>query len=553
MILAGVADEDQKWLIFLSVIFLFPFFYVLFSNGYVSCTDETYQLQAAYRLANGQGNTCFRSPPLDLSIIKYDYLVHWPPGYSLAIASLMKLGISLDAVTKLFKALTIILGIILWLKLSNEFITNTNLRVIFLTFICITFTHLSFSPTDLFLLAVFPFFSHLMLSVSINSRDYLIPSKKELSCLILSSVIVSILILMKYQSLVFIPIGILWLLIQNKRKLTSAFIRIMFFCLPPSITYFTITYLNLRFGGSFTDFHSNSILDVTLNCEWWLNAMQGLLQALLAKPFFVDKIISFLIAKTGLNINQNFLIDIFSLSFALLLIYIFYKQRKKNLEIREITNWFLVCLFGMLAFLGFLTIFYRDNFTTIPLANTRYYSFLISLLIIIILSFFQSYLQNITNHRKFYLKIFTIIIVVLAEVGIIGYSNYKNSQYILFNREKEIIRKQIDFVLSKYKDTPAMAVANNPYINMLLWEDYIHSYRKLDNEGTFFGKPTLVFIIDKNLEASNIKVNSNNKISIAKFASLLNMNIIDDNSLNIYWKLFDKGKSNIVVYRTDKT
>lgn len=86
--------------------------------------DQALQLEAAIRLADGEGltSTYFSAPPpADISQpVASRLLVWWPPVFSLAIAGLLKLGLSLSAALKLFYATVSLLGWLGWGRIASR-------------------------------------------------------------------------------------------------------------------------------------------------------------------------------------------------------------------------------------------------------------------------------------------------------------------------------------------------------------------------------------------------------------------------------------------------
>ena len=96
--------------------------------------DQAYCLQAAVRLAHGQGLTgCpgYKSLPLDIAVPNYARLYLWPPGYSVLVASLLRLGIPLSLAASLIKVVAYVGGWIAGAVLARRVVPDGNWVLLF--------------------------------------------------------------------------------------------------------------------------------------------------------------------------------------------------------------------------------------------------------------------------------------------------------------------------------------------------------------------------------------------------------------------------------------
>lgn len=131
--------------------------------------DQATQLEAAERLAAGKGLTTTSDvPPSTFDIIEAlpppKHLTSWPPGFSLIIAALLSLGLSLAASLKILYVTVTLLGWIGWATLVSHFLSrpwcyrkrNYHLHIVIAALLPV-FTTLPWGGTDIFLWAGIPF------------------------------------------------------------------------------------------------------------------------------------------------------------------------------------------------------------------------------------------------------------------------------------------------------------------------------------------------------------------------------------------------------------
>ena len=97
--------------------------------------DQAYCLQAATRLSHGQGLTvCPGSKPLplDMAIPTYSRLYLWAPGYSVLVAGLLRLGVTLTLAASLVKVVAYVGGWIAGAVLARRVVPDGNCLLLFL-------------------------------------------------------------------------------------------------------------------------------------------------------------------------------------------------------------------------------------------------------------------------------------------------------------------------------------------------------------------------------------------------------------------------------------
>jgi len=529
----SIVVKDGRAKVFLASILLVPFFMVLLSNGYVPGTDESWQLQAASRLASGKGYTCSWEPARDLSKPKYDYLIAWPPGYSIAIAGLLKTGMSLDFACKFLKILFVVLGVFLWSKILDSHIETKPSKYLFLAFLCFSSIYYAYSPTDLAFWALFPLMLSSMSGISLETVD---PKKAlPISKILVGSVTASILILFRYQGLVLIPIGVVWLLIYYGRDFRQAIQRVLFFVFLPVVTYLVIWYANNRFGGA-SNLHTNSPIQ---GFSWDWRWITGVLKAVFLAPLHADKFFSRLMQALGLRHFQAIILDGISLLAALVVILISVRLWKRNEKSRVVLRWFVVSLMCLVGFLGILTMFFFSHGNWKPIGEPRYYWFLIPLLVTMILVAINSRIEMSGQNVKKIIDVVISVAVLASWFGIIGYSYYQHDKYSLYGREKALILNHVVTSTGAPIGSPGrLVMAMNPFINMFLWEDFVPAYRGVDillNKEAFFSSPTYIHLIEEEREGG----------TMADLASRLQMKKdtlkTGTHTISIYSRRFEQG------------
>ncbi|MFB2969697.1 hypothetical protein ACE1CD_12040 [Aerosakkonema sp. BLCC-F183] len=218
--------------------------------------DEAVQLEAAHRLVKGLGLTSTFFPPpyapvqipsnLNISPIP-QYLTWWPPGFSLLVASLLFIGISLATSLKIIYGISTILGWFAWGILGSNCLSkpikigSKNLPAqFFIAAILPIFYTPAWNGTDLFLWAGLPFVV-LLLFKSAN--------QKPLFYVAVAGFIFGVLVFIRYSSL-FIAIAAFFILLLLNYPRLLAFLKTYSIFLASSLLFILPLAIYNKLAGS---------------------------------------------------------------------------------------------------------------------------------------------------------------------------------------------------------------------------------------------------------------------------------------------------------------
>jgi len=529
---AYLIGDDRRKKLFLALILLVPFISVLLLDGYVTNTDETWQLQAASRLTSGKGYTCSWKPAHDLGKPKYDHLIAWPPGYSIVVAGLLKTGFSMDSACKFVKLLLVILGVIFWSSILDGHLETDHAKYLLLAFLVSSAICYARSPTDLAFWGFFP----LMLSCLSGGHMAVADSRRMLSLpkIIIGSLTVSVLILFRYQGLVLIPIGTIWLLMFYRRNFREALFRISLFLFLPVATYLFIMYTNVKYGGA-SNIHTNAPMQ-GFSVDW--RYISGPLKAVVFAPLQLDKVVPRILHMAGLDRYQVLILDGSALFGAIIIVIVLVRFWKRSEKSRVVLQWFTLCLTCLIGFLGVLTMFYFSHNVWVPIEDSRYYWFLFPLLATMLLMSIESKEKTSGQGTKKVVCAVYYTAIIASWLGIIGYSGFLHYKYAEYNREKAAILGHITSTSTTGEGAGRLVVANNPFINMVLWDDFVPAYRDVEltlNKDAHFSNPTFVYMVEGERE-KEIMPNLASQLQMKK-----DVLTVDGNSITIYRRRFEKG------------
>ena len=189
--------------------------------------DQATQLEAALRLALGQGLTTSDAVPLASSDISIDppsgYLTNWPPGFSLLVAAFLYVGLPILASLKIIYAITTLIGWAGWAIIASHLIarpvplrrTYSWIHLSSAALLPLVFT-LGWGATDIFLWAGIPFV--LMCLVGMDGDQ---PSFR---CVAFAGVLFGCLFAMRYVSL-FLGLAAFFILFQVSYPQTRIFLK----------------------------------------------------------------------------------------------------------------------------------------------------------------------------------------------------------------------------------------------------------------------------------------------------------------------------------------
>jgi hypothetical protein len=181
-------------------------------------------------------------------------------------------------------------------------------------------------------------------------------------------------------------------------------------------------------------------------------------------------------------------------------------NRDHDKQSKYVSQFVIIGTIANILFLLILTFYFvpneRSSWT--PIADGRYYKFLVPLLLI--------FLFNKTENNLFYrTRLFKIILVFYIIIGIFSNSYIGKNRYDYWSSCEKIyvgIIKHIEKASEQVGNMPRLAIAQNPYINMFLPNDYMQTYRDIEavfTDSAYVSKPTLVVIIKNDLFRGDIR------------------------------------------------
>lgn len=485
----------------LTLVLFIPFAIILFSQDYVPVTDEAYQLQAATRFARGEGVTSnFGTNPFINR--GYQYLYQWPPGYSILIGSLAKTGISLNTIASLVKLLTIFAGLFLWLKLASIYLNSPSGKLIFMSLCSIVIFSYIFLHTDIIVWALYPYYSFLMLFLassgvmsSKSSAD--IPTvKNNIFPFVKIGLVLSLLILFKFSTVVLMPITFCWFILLYGGNLYKLISRLLVSLSPPTVTYFVINYINLRFSG----FLSNSLDYANFDLKRFLH-FQVIIQKIYiffeyfyVRPFRLD-ILTRQIA-TITHLNSNLLLMVITVLALLVSFYFIIRlfRNTNNQHIKMLTLWLGVNIVVYIIFYFFIYGLSPNSTISWPFSRSRYHLGVITLLMLVLIYAIQhlsrSKIVKAFSDKYFALSIYISVFAIMTSASFISVKK----AFAKYNSEKSILRRNI----THFQEVNGVnfVIADKPYNGMLIYDDYIPSFKpqlfKKIVDANEFDKPFLV-------------------------------------------------------------
>ena len=474
--------------VILLLVLCLPFIIQTAVNPYYPTVDEAWQVQAAVRLGEGKGytasfdDTLFQSENLiDLSNVNYCHLSGWPPGYSYFIALINLLFNNINVSLRIVSLFFLIIGLLFWLKIGISIFNYSIKFIIFCFLLLISAPFLR--GTVLLQWSLFSIISYIVIYKDFNIRN-----------IIITNLLLSGLVLLRYQAIVIIPsVLILWLLIINTRfsllnnsKITIT--KIIYLCIP--ITLFVLLIL-------WNKSNSNEISTIVTNkfhFNWMNFWIIDAISAVLLDPFLYKYLSSYI----GIPVSLTIIISVFVfLVFAILLIIY-----RKGLFKQRFFQWGAINILFLVLFLFIIDILFtknqRNDWSFV--GETRYYSYLYPLIYASIITLLSSF------YNKFHLKISLIhkifSVIILLSLLIILYLNKYNLNK---NESKnlETISKELNVDLNKiskdYQTNNSIVVANQPYARILLSEGKYAVFRRieevLENDNVYFSRKSLIIIV----------------------------------------------------------
>jgi hypothetical protein len=503
-----------------------PYFIVVLLLKYEPSWDETFQIEAAIRLAKVGIYDSSWKLPIVWGENNYNYLNAWPPGYSLFLSVFIFSGIKPMFISKLLRITFIILSYYIWKKNANKILKDYFLifiyKLILITFLIISSNY----NTELLLLILLGYIWRYIYNFSFIHDHF--------KFYFLLGFITSLLFLFKYTGLGFIvAIAFLLFLQMSKQKINSFFLKYSFFVLPIIIIISIIFYLNHKYTNDIiTMSYLPSINNIrNINRISYFSFIHTVFFNSLQIPLIISKLLYY-----KWKIAGDIFIFIYYLFIVSIIVFYFYTNRNRsNIKVRKFIflTLILFLIFSLFMFI-YTLFFFTDLNSWYPLNEYRYYLPIAPLLFILFLFFSKS----IINKFKFLILPFIILLFIIVNLYTI--KKYKNSIYA--NNE---IHKVNNFIKSLNTKTNSNSVMIFTDLTLFTLIDRYHNVNIYQFPSVFAQKQTyyqkkntiVVLISSKfNYQDFNGK-NSEKNFNILFFAKNNNFEHFKlSNKTDIFWK-----------------
>ena len=518
-----------------SIITILPSFV---SNNYLpSGIDESYQIQSALRLLNGEGWTIiskFQHKNPDISNPDYVYADYWPPLYAVILATFLYSGIDLTISLILFQLLVSFLVFSGWLIFAKKYfdkpLTILSLLSLIL-YITLNFT----SKTEGIVLAIFPF---VLLNIAKGIEE------QEKRFFISAGLLTGICMLSKYSAY-YIPLGVsLFLLLTiTKRDFLIKVKAILFYTSIPIIVGISLFLLPKIFSNEsiVSELFPSSISSLLGNFEfiWIVKYIKSTFLGI----FRFDDIIIF-ISKNFIYIDGILICYIIGVVIMCIFVFVIlnlwgHKKTLFGLILPYLSMFIAAFVFLLIASFIVAT----ESWT--PLETPRYTMAVTPLMIIIFLFYFEKVIRS-----QIIIKSAYIVILLIIFVFAIFKTNHETIEIKKYYSFKSSLIEKIEEVQTQYPEVNNVVIfsSNNVRKGFLMSGRY-HAIKDLTplNNGFRYTKPTIVFIIEdlrdiksisnyRKEEYKNLK--NNYKTEIQTVSRSLMMDHIQLKTAILYYKVF---------------
>jgi hypothetical protein len=470
---------DVSAILFLMV----PFLFVIATAPYVPNRNETWQLHAAARMAQGLGYTTYWNIPQDLSRIHTDFLIAWPAGYSIITAGLMKLGLSTYAAAKAFKITLILAAVLIWHQLGLRFLSVNLSRALFIAYICAAAAFISFSLTDLFCWAGMGVLTLLMLTYA---------DSRAVRHLIMSGLVLGAMILMRYHSLFLVPVAALWCFWLPSETVKGRLLRGMAIAAIPILVHLAVAMTNIRAEG-----HVSTITAKVVNPGFQWEWLRDLPSIVLLEALFLRSLLGRIAegAFAGLAGSATTILGWASL-FAMLLIVRRFLCEHWNKR-RHLVVWLIMTSVALVMFLAALSISRYGDAPWAPITEERYYWIVGALIVLVILISAEDSIMASLQPKWRQLGIGAAL-----AAGLLAITGYSINRYQRYSTEARLRQDLVSIVqeISNIERANSTIVFSDEFVRLLLLDGEFPVYKNADGQlppGTHFSNfTTLIWVTD---------------------------------------------------------
>lgn len=423
---------------------------LLMTSYYIPGLDETFQIQAAYHLAHGQGFVSARDAQvLDVAKPEFLYMNAWPIGYSGILALLVKIGVSLDMACVLFMIGSYALGLWGW-HTASTFILHTHKgRILFvLGVLLLLVTWGVYATTTL----TWSLMAWLTVAVIRYESAYRMIGKSMTKEIVLRltgiSILLSAMIVMRYSNVAILPGIGLFLVWVHRDRLPHLALSGLAVGVIPVATYQVIMYTNRLLSGASAFTEGMTVQYRGFSFVWLLESLRALY---LEAPLRLETTLSTVMLKFGI-IGFYPAVSLIAgvLCFIATLLVVWSLRSDKALQ--ALSVWFGSVLAGLfLILLGYMMMFLQSA----NHAQGRYYAFLFPVVWLIVVAYIES------RQTRFFQSATTLgVIGILILASISSYSVFRYRLYQEYQIKYATTNTLIQSVLKQYPaDTRSFVIA----------------------------------------------------------------------------------------------
>ncbi len=520
---------------------LIPFLYYLLAiRSYIPGYDEACQTEAAIRLSKGYGNTYSWMVNKDLSTPNFSFQNAWPIGYSFSLGSLLFIGLPLEYALKLLKLSIVLATIFAWLRLSNFYIKDIWLKVIFAGFATGYIIKYAQSIIDMIIVLFLSVFSILLFTKNEHETSNRFSYwQKYTRHPFTIGLLIGIMLLFKYSGMFIAASCAFWIFFVTNGLLKESLINLIKFSIPVILI---MAYTLINNQHSTTSAYALTASKFVMNIPFFYNGWAGDIFNAIFQSTYLDKMMDTILP----NVNSNFLYLVIFVKAIFFLVFFstLFLLLKKGGKFRELSFWVIINYLALIVFLKVVSgFFFEDVLHWLPLKEGRYYWPLCLFLpmgMLIILEPKWNVLSSISKAA------ITLGITISIFVGICFYADYKYDQYHSLNIEIPLLKVELSKLIKEDTNT----IVFGDQINWQLYPDKgrynVFGQPPKFSESQFFSKKTMVIMLcssntylpsgsDVELDANEIfeqvaNTHSFNRIKVGNFTT-------------IFWREFPAGFS----------
>lgn len=535
--ITNIMRKDCALILLTVALLVAPYLYGLITHHYIASADEAYQVQAAERLSKGYGYTSSNNNSKwnDMSDAKYDYVQQWPIGYSLVVSLMLRAGTSVGAAAQSVKALTVILGLIAWYLFIAKIRMHQLGRLIFMMAICLIALRCAISTADFIIWALFPVLSGMMLDYGESANKQVVGGKGR-GYIFMAGLLISIMVLIKAISVVFIMMGVLWIIMRKRGDTKAVLVDLLSFVMLPLLMTAGLVYTNHMYSGIYTP-----VSDMPFSLNYHINILE-----IIRTIYFTiipEKVMIYLIQNIfSVTRFKDIIITFASCAYLLIICWSCYTLYKR-IAYRHLIQWFMVAMITTTFSLFILTFLFCGNTGWTYFSAPRYYAFIspfpVLLLIALGIEYCIEHKISINSGKKF-IRNTSILVTFLLCVSIAwGHSVYLNRKQEVYDKTKMTALADI-YNIIQYGEKNVVVFSYDSVYSLLLESRSIAAYAVIDlesvfTEETYFSKPTHVFMICE----SDACLKNYRQISLKYGFEEFNHEFV-----TIFWKRFKTGQIN---------